>query len=148
MSVLTRARQRWPARWGRSTPQRVAIAQPSLQASRTIQAAFRLPNLTNAFVLTPGNPGLLPTAQDSQGRRVLSNPINRLDNSWTGLSLRASVDMDSMTLTSITSWMKYRNRQYYDYDATPLRLFEEQPGDARIDSWSQDCGLSRHHINH
>ena len=98
-------------------------------------------NLTNAFVLTPGNPGLLPTAQDSQGRRVLSNPINRLDNSWTGLSLRASVDMDSMTLTSISSWMKYRNRQYYDYDATPLRLFEEQPGDARIDSWSQELRL-------
>lgn len=98
-------------------------------------------NLNNAFVLTPGDPGLLPTAQDAKGRRVLSNPINRLDNNWTGVSLRASADLGGVTLTSISSWMKYRNRQFYDYDASPLRLFEEQPGDARIESWSQELRL-------
>lgn len=98
-------------------------------------------NLNNAFVLTPGNPGLLPSAQNANGSRVLSNPINRLDNNWTGISLRASADLGGATLSSITSWMKYRNRQFYDYDASPLRLFEEQPGDARIKSWSQELRL-------
>lgn len=98
-------------------------------------------NLTNAFVLTPGNPGLLPSAQDESGRRVLSNPINRLDNSWNGASLRVTANIGGTTLTSISAWMKYRNRQFYDYDASPLRLFEEQPGDAEIKSWSQEFRL-------
>ncbi len=98
-------------------------------------------NLTNALVLTPGEPGVLPSAQDKSGRVVLANPINRLDNKWTGISLRASQDLAGATLTSITGYLKYRNRQYYDYDATPLTLFHETPGTSQIESWSQELRL-------
>lgn len=98
-------------------------------------------NLTNAFVLTPGETGVLPSVQDEHGYKVLANPINRLDNNWLGLSMRSEFDLGAATLYSISNWMRYRNRQYYDYDASPLKLFEEQPGDAKITSWSQELRL-------
>lgn len=98
-------------------------------------------NLTNAMVLTRGQFGTLPSAQDAHGYKVLANPINRLDNNWLGLSLRSEFDLGAATLHSISNWMRYRNRQFYDYDASPLKLFEEQPGDAQITSWSQELRL-------
>lgn len=103
-------------------------------------------NLTNEFVLSPtGALGTLPTAQDAHGYHVLANPINRLDNDWLSLSLRGELDLGSAQLQSISNWMRYRNIQYYDYDASPLKLFEEQPGDARITSWSQELRLISSH---
>ena len=100
-----------------------------------------LANLTNATVLTPGEFGLLPSAQDARGRRVLSRPINRLDNDWFAVQLRGDVEIGGATLSSISNYIKYDNVQFYDYDASPLRLVEELPGDAGIKSWSQELRL-------
>lgn len=97
-------------------------------------------NITNFYALTPGDPGVLPSGQDSDGSTVMSKPINSLDNSWTGLNLQMSWDFDSVTLLSISGYLDYDNKQIYDFDATPLTLFEEN-GSADLDSWSQEFRL-------
>lgn len=100
-----------------------------------------LSNLTNAFALTPGDPGVLPSGQRKDGTKVLSNPINELDNSWEGANLQMNWDFDFATLTSITGYLNYENNQTFDYDAQPLALFEESPGEAELTLWSQELRL-------
>jgi iron complex outermembrane recepter protein len=100
-----------------------------------------LSNLTNAFALTPGDPGILPSGQREDGTKVLSNPINELDNSWEGANLQMNWDLDVVTLTSITGYLNYENNQTFDYDAQPLVLFHEDAGDAELTLWSQELRL-------
>lgn len=100
-----------------------------------------LSNLTNAFALTPGDPGILPAGQQKDGTKVLANPINELDNSWEGVNLQLNWAMDFATLTSITGYLNYENNQVNDYDAQPLVLFHEAPGDAELTLWSQELRL-------
>ena len=99
-----------------------------------------LSNLTNAFALTPGDPGLLPDRQKEDGTKVMSKPINALDNRWTGVNLQMNWDLEFATLTSITGYLDYENNQVYDFDAQPLTLFEED-GSADLTSWSQELRL-------
>ena len=100
-----------------------------------------LSNLTNALALTPGDPGILPNGQREDGTKVLSNPINGLDNSWTGANLQMNWDFDFATLTSITGYLNYENNQVFDYDAQPLVLFHENAGEAELTLWSQELRL-------
>ncbi|MEP4147045.1 MAG: TonB-dependent receptor [Halioglobus sp.] len=100
-----------------------------------------LSNLTNAFVLTPGDPGILPSGQREDGTKVLSNPINELDNSWEGANLQMNWNMEFATLTSITGYLSYENNQVFDYDAQPLVLFHEDPGESDLTLWSQELRL-------
>ncbi|MEM0954351.1 MAG: TonB-dependent receptor [Pseudomonadota bacterium] len=99
-----------------------------------------LSNLTNLFILTPGDPGILPDQQSRDGKRVLSTPINQLDNKWTGTQLRLDLELDFATLVSITGYLDYTNEQDYDFDAQPLALFEED-GRAELELWSQELRL-------
>lgn len=99
-----------------------------------------LSNLTNLFVLTPGDPGVLPGGQKLDGTRVLANPVNALDNDWLGANLQLNWNLDFATLTSITGYLDYENNQLYDFDAQPLTLFHED-GSADLTSWSQELRL-------
>lgn len=99
-----------------------------------------LSNLTNLYALSPGDPGVLPSQQDSDGSTVMSKPINALDNDWTGVNLQMSWQFDAFTLMSISGYLDYDNNQVYDFDATELTLFEED-GSADLQSWSQEFRL-------
>lgn len=99
-----------------------------------------LSNLTNLYVLSPGDPGVLPDAQKPGGETVLARPINALDNRWLGTTLQLDWHFDSATLTSITGYLDYEDHQIYDYDSQPLTLFEED-GTADLTLWSQELRL-------
>jgi len=100
-----------------------------------------LSNLTNAFALTPGDPGMLPGGQREDGTKVLSNPINELDNSWEGANLQMNWDLGFATLTSITGYLNYENNQVFDYDSQPLVLLHEDEGQSELTLWSQEVRL-------
>ena len=70
----------------------------------------------------------------------MSNPINKLDNSWAGANLQVNWDLDFAMLTSISGYLDYDNKQVYDYDGSPLVLFEED-GKAELSVWSQEFRL-------
>ncbi len=100
-----------------------------------------LSNLTNGFILTPGDPGALPGEQTESGTKVLSAPINALDNSWIGTTLQMNLHFDFATLTSITGYLNYEDNQVYDFDSQPLVLFEENT-DSELTLWSQEFRLT------
>lgn len=99
-----------------------------------------LANATSFYALTPGDPGPLASSQKRDGSVVLANPINKLDNSWTGVNLQANWDLGFAMLTSISGYLDYDNKQVYDYDGSPLVLFEED-GKAELTAWSQEFRL-------
>ncbi|HVP84871.1 MAG TPA: TonB-dependent receptor [Rhizomicrobium sp.] len=88
-----------------------------------------------------GNPPS-PTASDQTNNAsvVLSNPINKLDNTWYDFNLQASNDFGFATLTSITGWMHYLDRQPFDYDGSQLVLGHESSR-VKFDVWSQEFRL-------
>ena len=104
------------------------------------QDCVTLSNLTSDFVLTPGDPGPLASSQQRDGTLVMGNPINKLDNSWTGANFQLNWDLEFAMLTSISGYLEYDNKQKYDYDASPLALFEED-GRADLTVWSQEFRL-------
>lgn len=99
-----------------------------------------LGNVTNLLALTPGDPGVLPSAQSRSGTRVLSEPVNQLDNSWIGFTGQVNWDLGFATLTSITGYLDYTNKQIFDFDAQPFRGLQEN-GRADLESWSQELRL-------
>lgn len=96
-------------------------------------------NLTN--LANTGDLGILPGAQKEDGTKVLSNPVNELDNSWLGLNLQMNWDLGFATLTSISGYLDFDHNQNYDYDAQPLVLLESAPV-ADLTSWSQELRLT------
>lgn len=100
-----------------------------------------LSNLTNLFVLTPGDPGVLPGGQEESGETVLSRPISALDNDWAGATAQIDLHFDFATLTSITGYLGYDDNQVYDYDSQPLSLFEEDTN-SELTLWSQELRLT------
>ena len=113
----------------------------ALAGSHNENDCVTLSNLTNAFALTPGEPGILPSGQREDGTKVLSNPINGLDNSWKGINLQMNWDLEFATLTSISGYLDYENNQTFDFDAQPLELFHEDQGQADLKLWSQELRL-------
>ncbi|MCB1848173.1 MAG: TonB-dependent receptor [Halieaceae bacterium] len=99
-----------------------------------------LANITSFYALTPGDAGPLASSQQRDGSVVLSNPINKLDNSWGGANLQVNWDLDFAMLTSISGYLDYDNKQVFDYDGSPLVLFEED-GKAELTVWSQEFRL-------
>lgn len=88
---------------------------------------------------------LLPSDQTDNGTTVLSNPINALDNNWTGYSLNANYDLGFANLVSISSHIDFNYIQFFDFDATPLEFVsstDEQPDTkSNIEQWSQEIRL-------
>ena len=104
------------------------------------QDCATLANVTSFYALTPGDAGPLASSQKRDGSVVLSNPINKLDNSWSGANLQVNWDLDFAMLTSISGYLDYDNKQVFDYDGSPLVLFEED-GKAELTVWSQEFRL-------
>jgi iron complex outermembrane receptor protein len=69
----------------------------------------------------------LPSDQEKDGRTVLSNPINELNNDWMGLNLLIESDLGFAELKSISSYLSFDYEQAYDYDGTPLAFFQTNP---------------------
>ena len=69
----------------------------------------------------------LPSDQESDGRTVLSNPINALNNDWTGINFQIESDLGFADFTSISSFLNFDYEQAYDFDGTPLALFQTHP---------------------
>jgi iron complex outermembrane recepter protein len=91
-----------------------------------------------------GVPGL-PSDQKKNGETVLSNPINELDNEWSGYNLYIDWGMGFADFKSITSYYDYDYYQFFDYDATPLVFVSSVEGfpdaDTNIEQWSQEFRL-------
>jgi len=87
----------------------------------------------------------LPSDQKDNGETVLSNPINELDNDWTGYNLYIDWDVGFASFKSITSYLDYDYYQFFDYDATPLVFVSSVEGfpdaDTNIEQWSQEFRL-------
>ncbi len=77
----------------------------ALAATLNQKDCVTLANITSFFALTPGDAGPLASSQKRDGSVVLSNPINRLDNSWTGVNLQVNWDLDFAMLTSISAYL-------------------------------------------
>ena len=88
---------------------------------------------------------ILPSNQTDNGTVVLANPINALDNDWTGYSLNANYDLGFAKFVSISSQIDFNYIQFFDFDATPLEFVsstDEQPDtNSNIEQWSQEIRL-------
>ena len=69
----------------------------------------------------------LPSDQEKDGRSVLSNPINELNNDWVGVNFQIESDLGFADLRSISSYLSFDYEQAYDYDGTPLAFFQSSP---------------------
>lgn len=91
-----------------------------------------------------GSP-LLPSDQKKDGSTVLSNPINKLDNEWTGYNLQVDWDLGFANLKWLSSYLDYDFVQFFDYDGTPLAFVQstdEFPdGETNFEQWSQELRL-------
>ena len=87
----------------------------------------------------------LPSDQTKNGSVVLSNPINELDNEWTGITLTVDKDLGYANLVSISSFLDFDYVPGFDYDGTPLALVQSKEGfkdhDTTIEQWSQEFRL-------
>lgn len=77
---------------------------------------------------------------------MVSNPINRLDNEWTGYNLSIDWDLGDTTFKSITSYYEFDFFQFFDYDATPLAIVSSAEGfpdgETDFEQWSQEFRLT------
>lgn len=85
-------------------------------------------------------PGLQVSDQSGDGREVLTNPVNQLDNEWFAATVQIDWDLEDATLTSITGYIDYEMRQFYDYDAGVHENGHEN-SHSPIKSWSQELRL-------
>ena len=88
----------------------------------------------------------LPSDQTANGSVVLANSENnRLDNEWTGYTLRLDRDLGFANLVSISSYLDFDYVQYFDYDGTPLDFVQSEDGipdsETNIEQWSQELRL-------
>jgi iron complex outermembrane receptor protein len=95
-------------------------------------------NLTNLALGAPI--GLLPNQQSDNGERVLSNPINAIDDDWFGVTARLDWDFGAMSLVSISGYVDYENNQVFDFGAGQLNTGHEF-NNTPIESWSQELRL-------
>lgn len=94
--------------------------------------------LTNLVTGAPIGP--LASDQSDDGEKVLSNPVNEMDNEWLLATLQIDWDMDFATFTSITGYIDYENQQVFDYDGGQL-VTGHEVNDSPIESWSQEFRL-------
>jgi iron complex outermembrane receptor protein len=94
--------------------------------------------LTNAVLGRPLGP--LASDQSDDGRVVLSNPVDKLDNDWLSVTARMDWDLGFATATSITGYMDYDTKQVYDYDGGQL-FSGHEINHSPITAWSQELRL-------
>ncbi|MBI1732343.1 MAG: TonB-dependent receptor [Gammaproteobacteria bacterium] len=94
--------------------------------------------LTNAVLGRPLGP--LASDQSDDGKIVLANPVNTLDNEWVSVTGRIDWDLGFATTTSITGYIDYDTRQVYDYDGGQL-FGGHELNHSPIESWSEELRL-------
>ena len=87
--------------------------------------------------ITPENYGLSDSNYSSASHSVLPY----LDNSWSGLSLISNIDLNGITLTSITAYDTVEYVRTQDSDATSI-VFLDGDYYTNIDFWSQEFRLT------
>ncbi|MEO5599113.1 MAG: TonB-dependent receptor [Novosphingobium sp.] len=85
--------------------------------------------LTLAQLIDPSLAGA--GAQSPDGKRVLSQPINKLNNEEWSATLNLSADLGALTVTSITGLTRFDFGFAFDYDASQLNL----------GGWTEQAGL-------
>lgn len=98
-------------------------------------------DLTNLAVLTLGGTPVFPNVQSDNGSRTLANPINQLDNSFSGASALVTLDWESVTLTSVTGYDQFDYGLTFDYDGSSQE-FGHQVAATDIEVWSQEFRLA------
>jgi iron complex outermembrane recepter protein len=91
------------------------------------------PNPTTCATLT-GSQGV---PENASVYDTLSNPLNRLDNSWFGVSFDAQAQFGDATLRSITAYDEFDVGRFTDWDATPL-TFQHIDYRSKIKAVSQE----------
>lgn len=87
--------------------------------------------------VTPENYGL----SDSEYASASNSVLPYLDNSWSGLSLISNIDLNGITLTSITAYDTVEYIRTQDSDATSI-VFLDGDYYTDIDFWSQEFRLT------
>lgn len=87
--------------------------------------------------VTPEDYGLTASRYASAG----SGRLPFLDNQWAGASLIADIDINGMTLTSITAYDNIDYQRVLDADATPVE-FQDIDYETDISFWSQELRLT------
>jgi iron complex outermembrane receptor protein len=109
-----------------------------LEGRQDNESCIHWSTLTNLVTGAPVGP--LASEQSGDGETVLANPVNEMDNDWFLASARIDLDMDFATLTSITGYIDYENKQLFDYEGGQLVTGHER-NDSPIESWSQEFRL-------
>lgn len=98
------------------------------------------PNFNTCATLT----GVSPSAYgltDEDKQASISNPINRLDNSWWGTSLQANLDLGAVKVTSISAFDHFKVGRLTDWDAVPL-VIQHIDYRSSIKAYSQELRLA------
>ena len=93
------------------------------------------------IIVFGGSGAPFPFAQDDDGSSVLSDPVNRLDNRHSGITIQATLDFDGATMTSISNYQLFDHRLVFDYDGSTGE-FGHQDSRSDIDAWSQEIRLA------
>jgi iron complex outermembrane receptor protein len=115
-----------------------ALCDPILAGEKDDRNCIHWNNVTNASLGQPLGP--LPADQSGDGKVVLSNPVNTLDNDWISVTARIDWDLEFATLTSITGYIDYDTKQVYDYDGGFL-VSGHELNHSPIESWSEEVRL-------
>lgn len=125
-----------------------ALCDPILAGRQDNSSCVSLSNIIGDLTggLDPNDPsGLTPGDQSNDGRVVISNPINALDNEWDGLTLNIKKDLGFAELVSISNYTEFSSNQIFDGDATPLTIVQGAPGfptgASEFEQWSQEVRL-------
>lgn len=111
---------------------------PVLAGQQDSGGCVDLAGLQSAFFGGNASP---PSVQSSDGSRTLSNPINQLDNQWSGVTAQVNVDFDTVTLTSISAYTDFEYGLMFDYDGSSL-IMGHQDANTQFDVWSQELRLA------
>ena len=84
--------------------------------AEVIGAPAVLADGTTTALFASRAPLLLPALEGDKGRTIRQNLVNRSEEKGWGVSLQADVELGNMTVTSITAYRRYDNREVRDGD--------------------------------
>lgn len=111
---------------------------PALAGRQDNNQCITIAPLVNGILGREG--GATVADQSGDGKRVTTSPVNEMDNDWLSFNGRIDWDLGAATLTSITGYIDYTNKQLHDYDASALALAHEV-NTSPIEAWSQELRL-------
>jgi iron complex outermembrane recepter protein len=98
------------------------------------------PNFATCGTLTGATPASYGLT-DTNKFDTASNPLNKLDNSWYGVSANIAFDFGGVTFSSITAFDHFKVGRFTDWDATPT-TFQHIDYRSTINAFSQEYRLA------